>query len=306
MKLGFILPQIGPAASAEAIVSLAKHAEEIGYDSLWVTDRLLYPAQPQNPYPGTPDGSLPEVYKTVFDPILALTFAAAHTSRVTLGTSVLVMSYRNPLLLAKSLATLDVLSGGRLQVCLGQGWSKDEHDAVGVSMRERSQRGDEVVQTLKALWGDDPVEFHGQFYQIPRSFVGPKPVQKPHPPLYLAAYTPGAMKRISTLADGWNPTGIPVAGMAQMMEGIRQGARQAGRDSNTLKMVVRANVILTDGPLGDDRFIFTGSREQIKADIQGTRKIGADELFFDPSFSAAGIALESFRGSLELMKQLSE
>jgi probable F420-dependent oxidoreductase len=200
MKLGFILPQIGPAASAEAIVSLAKRAEEIGYDSLWVTDRLLYPVQPQNPYPGTPDGALPEVYKNVFDPILALTFAAAHTSRVTLGTSVLVMSYRNPLLLAKSLATLDSLSGGRLQVGMGQGWSKDEHDAVGVSMRERSQRGDEVVQALKAVWGDDPVEFHGQFYQIPRSFVGPKPVQKPHPPIYLAAYTPGAMKRIRSYA----------------------------------------------------------------------------------------------------------
>jgi probable F420-dependent oxidoreductase len=306
MKLEFFLPQIGPAARAETIVSLAKRAEEIGYDSLWVTDRLLYPVQPQTPYSGTPDGSLPEVYKTVFDPILALTFAAAHTSRVTLGTSVLVMSYRNPLLLSKSLATLDVLSGGRLQVCMGQGWSKDEHDAVGVSMRERSQRGDEVVQALKAVWGDDPVEFHGQFYQIPRSFIGPKPVQKPRPPIYLAAYTPGAMRRISTLADGWNPVGIPVAGMAQMMESIRQGARQAGRNPNALKMVVRANVMLTDGPLGDDRFIFTGSREQIKSDIQRTREIGADELFFDPAFSAAGMSLESFRGSLELMKQLAE
>ena len=153
MKLGFFLPQIGPAASAEALVSLAKRAEEIGYDSLWVTDRLLYPVQPQSPYVGTPDGSLPEVYKNVFDPILALTFAAAHTSRVTLGTSILVMSYRNPLLLAKSLATLDVLSGGRLQVCMGQGWSKDEHDAVGVSMRERSQRGDEVVQAPQSGLG---------------------------------------------------------------------------------------------------------------------------------------------------------
>jgi hypothetical protein len=94
--------------------------------------------------------------------------------------------------------------------------------------------------------------------------------------------------------------------MAQMMEGIRQGARQAGRDPTTLKMVVRANVMLTDGPLGDDRFIFTGSRDQIKSDIQGTREIGADELFFDPTFSPVGMSLESFRGSLELMKQLGE
>ncbi len=119
MRLGFNLPQLGPAASPEAIIQVAKRAEELGYDSLWVTERLLYPMQPQSPYPVTPDGSLPEVYKTVFDPLQILTFAAAHTSRIALGTSVLVMGYRNPVPLAKSLATIDVLSGGRLRVGMG-------------------------------------------------------------------------------------------------------------------------------------------------------------------------------------------
>jgi probable F420-dependent oxidoreductase len=248
---------------------------------------------------------LPEAYKNVFDPIVALTFAAAHTSRVTLGTSILVMSYRNPLLLAKSLASLDALSGGRLQVGLGQGWSKDEHDAVGVSLKDRAQRGDEVIQVLKAVWGEDPVEFQGQFFQVPRSFVGPKPAQRPRPPIYLAAYTPGAMKRIATLADGWNPAGIPAPAMGQMMQGIRDMARQAGRDPAALKMVVRANVHVTDAPLGDDRWIFTGSREQIKSDIQAVQNIGADELFFDPTFSPAGASLASFQESLEDLKQLA-
>lgn len=306
MKLGFILPQIGPAATPEAIVQVAKRAEDLGYDGLWVTDRLLYPVQPQTPYPATPDGSLPEAYKTVFDPILALTFAAAYTSRIGLGTSVLVMSYRNPLLLAKSLASLDVLSGGRLRVGMGQGWSKDEHDATSTFLKDRAARGDEVIQVLKAVWGDDPVEFQGRFFQIPRSYVGPKPVQKPHPPIYLAAYTPGAMQRVATLADGWNPAGIPAQGMAQMMQGIRGMAQQAGRNPADLKMLVRANLHVTQQSLGEQRFIFSGSQEQIKLDIQGTQNIGADELFFDPSFSPDGTSLEGFLKTMERMKQLVE
>ena len=306
MKLGFFLPQIGPAASSEAIVQVCKRAEDLGYDSLWVTDRLLYPVQPQTPYPGNPDGSLDEAYKTVLDPLHALTFAAAHTSRVTLGTSVLVMSYRNPVLLAKSLATIDVLSGGRLQLGLGQGWSQDEFDAVGVSMKDRAGRGDEVLQVLKAMWAEDPVEFKGKFFQVPKSIVQPKPVQKPHPPLYLAAYTPGAMKRVAAFADGWMPGGIPIDGMAQMMEGIRGMAQEAGRDSSALKMVVRANVHVTPQPQGDQRAVFSGSADEIKSDIQATRNIGAHELIFDPSFSSDGTTVEGFLKSMEQMKQLAE
>jgi probable F420-dependent oxidoreductase len=306
MKLGFFLPQIGPAAGPQAIVQVARRAEELGYDSLWVTDRLLYPVQPQSPYPATPDGALPEVYKTVYDPIVTLTLAAAHTSRIAVGTSILVMSYRNPLLLAKSLATLDAISGGRLQVGLGQGWSKDEHDAVGVSMKDRSQRGDEVVQVLKAVWGDDPVEFRGKFYQIPASHIGPKPVQRPHPPLYLAAYTPGAMKRVATHADGWHPVGVPLEGMAQMMESIRDMAREAGRDPAELKLVVRGNLMVTNAPLGDDRWMFTGSRDQIQSDIQAVRRLNADELILDTSFSSDGTSAAGFEKSLEEMKRLAD
>ena len=120
MKLGFGLPHSGPSGP-EAITLVAKRAEELGYESLWVLDRFLYPEQPQSAYPGSADGSLPENMKTMLDPLHTLTFAAAHTSRIALGTSVLVMGYRNPVLLAQSLTTIDVLSGGRLRVGLGQG-----------------------------------------------------------------------------------------------------------------------------------------------------------------------------------------
>ncbi|KKM03644.1 hypothetical protein LCGC14_1772320, partial [marine sediment metagenome] len=129
MRLGFNLPQIGPAAGPEAIVRVAQRAEELGYDSVWVTERLLYPIEPQTPYMATPDGSLPEAYKTVLDPLEALTFVAGQTSRVALGTSILDMPYYNPVMLARRLTTLDVLSGGRLRLGLGLGWSQDEFDA---------------------------------------------------------------------------------------------------------------------------------------------------------------------------------
>ena len=100
------------------------------------------------------------------------------------------MGYRNPVPLAKSLATIDVLSGGRLRVGMGQGWSKDEYDATGASLKDRAARGDEVIQVLKAIWTTDPVEFQGKFFQVPRSIIQPKPVRKPHPPIYLYTWPP--------------------------------------------------------------------------------------------------------------------
>src|SRR5262249_24210585 len=183
MKYGLSLPQIGTLASANAIRSVAQHAEEIGYDSLWVLERTLRPVQPLIPYPATPDGQLPEEYKIVFDPIECLTYAAAVTSRIRLGTSVIVLSKHYPLSLARRLATLDQLSGGRLIGGLGVGWSKDEMDAAGVQFEPRGRRADEFVGAKKAIWSEDRVDFKGQFFHTPKSYTGPKPIKKPPPPI---------------------------------------------------------------------------------------------------------------------------
>ena len=305
MRLGFNLPQVGPAASPEALVRVAQRAEELGYDSVWVTERLLWPIEPQTPYPASPDGSLPDLFKTVLDPLEALTFVAGQTSRIGLGTSVLDMPYYNPVMLARRLTTLDVLSGGRLRVGLGLGWSKDEYDAAGASMKQRGRRADEFISVLKAIWTTDPVEFQGEFYQLPKSVILPKPVQKPHPPIYLAAYSAGALKRAATMANGWNPAGVPVDGMKQMMEGIKGMAQEAGRDPSDVALVVRANLLVTDEALGEDRWIFTGSTDQIKADIAATRELGAAELFFDPTFSPDGVSVEGFLSRMEQIRELA-
>ena len=299
MRVGFGLPNIGPLGSPESVRKVAKRAEDLRYSSLWTIERLLWPVKPQTPYPVTPDGTLPESYKYSLDPLDTLTFAAAETKTVALGTSVLDIPYYNPVMLARRLSTIDVLSNGRLRVGFGLGWSQDEMDAAGANMKERGARADEFLQVLKAIWTTNPVEFHGKFFQLPKSYIYPKPVQKPHPPIYMAAFAPAALKRVATVADGWNPVAVPLGGMEQMFGAIQQMAKEAGRDPSSLQMVVRANVEISEKPLGKERAIFSGTLDQIKEDVAACKRIGAHELIFDVTFYA-----RSLEHWLDLMDQL--
>jgi probable F420-dependent oxidoreductase len=284
MRFGFALPQVGSAVGPEALVTVAKRAEDLGFDSLWVLDRILWPVNPRAPYP-IGDGSLPVKYKSVLDPLETLTFAAAHTRRVALGTSVLNLPWYTPVLLARQLTTLDILSGGRLKVGFGIGWSPDEYEAAGTLWQERGMRADELIQALKKIWTTDPVEFQGKYYRIPKSVIGPKPVQKPHPPIYMAAYTPSAMKRVAAEANGWFPVGIPLSGVGPMFEGIKGLAKEAGRDPSVLELIVRANVEIHNSPIQKDRGDFSGTLEQIAEDVATTQRLGAAEIVLDAQFS---------------------
>ncbi len=301
MKIGFGLPNIGPLGSPENIAQVAERAEALAYDSLWTIERLLWPVKPQTPYPVTPDGLLPEGYKHSLDPLDTLTFAAARTNKVALGTSVLDIPYYNPVMLARRLTTIDILSRGRLRVGLGLGWSKDEMDAAGADMKQRGAMADEFLQVLKAIWTTNPVKFEGKFFRVPESYINCKPVQKPHPPIYLAAFAPAALKRLATMADGWNPVAVPIAGMQQMLGAIQQMAKEAGRDPATLVMIVRANLHITEKPLGSDRAIFAGTLDQIREDAQACAKIGAHELIYDVTFEKQA---QSIAGWLALMERL--
>ena len=305
MRLGFFLPQIGPWAGPDGLAQIASRAEEIGFDSVWATERLLFPLEPSAPYP-VADGVIPAVYKTSLEPLDSLTFVAGQTSRIGLGVSVLNLPWYNPALLARRLTTIDVLSRGRLRVGFGIGWSPEEYKAVGSAWNVRGKRFAEALQALKTIWTTDPVEFHGEFFDIPRSVIGPKPVQKPHPPIYLAAYTPPALERVARDSNGWNPVGIPPAAVAQMFEGIKETARQAGRDPSELELVMRGNVEVTESPLGDDRGPFCGTREQIASDIAASREIGSTQLILDPTFDPAVRWLDDFVGRMELFADLAK
>jgi probable F420-dependent oxidoreductase len=300
MRFGFALPQVGSAVGPESLVTVAKRAEDLGFDSLWVLDRILWPVNPQVPYP-IGDGSLPVKYKNVLDPLDTLTFAAAHTRRIAVGTSVLNLPWYNPVLLARRLTTVDILSAGRLKVGFGVGWSPDEYEAAGASWQERGKRADELIQALKKIWTTDPVEFHGKYYRIPKSVIGPKPVQKPYPPVYMAAYTPAAMKRVAAEANGWFPVGIPLSGVGPMFEGIKNMAKEAGRDPSALELIVRANVEIHNSPIQKNRVDFTGTLDQIAEDVKTTQKLLATEIVFDAQFSPG---VETANDLVSRMEQL--
>src|SRR5215475_12391860 len=304
MRIGFGLPNIGRLGGAENLLKVAERAESLAYDSLWTIERLLWPVKPQVPYPVTADGSLPEGYKYCLDPLDALTFVAARTKKIALGPSVLDIPYYNPVTLARRLATIDVLSNGRLRVGLGLGWSKDEMDATGADMKQRGAMADEFLQVLKAIWTTNPATYQGKFYRLPESYISQKPVQKPHPPIYMAAFAPPALKRLATMADGWNPVAIPIAGMEQMFGSVKQMAKEAGRDPSKQAMVVRANLHITDKPLGADRGIFAGTLEQIREDAQACAKIGAHELIYDVTFEKQAQTIEGWLKLMETLRKL--
>lgn len=304
MKIGFGLPNIGPLGNAENVAQVADRAEALAYDSLWTIERLLWPVKPQTPYPVTPDGHLPEGYKWSLDPLDTLTYVAARTKKVGLGTSVLDIPYYNPVTLARRLTTIDILSRGRLRVGLGLGWSQDEMDATNANMKTRGAAADEFLQVLNAIWTTNPAKFEGKSFRLPESYINQKPVQKPHPPIYLAAFAPAALKRLATYADGWNPVAIPIAGMEQMFASIKQMAKDAGRDPSKLAMVVRANLHITDKPLGADRFIFTGTLDQIREDAQACARIGAHELIYDVTFHPEARTIQGWLGMMERLRRL--
>lgn len=301
MRLGIHLPHMGPEAGPEAISRVATAAEAAGYETLWTSERILFPVNPRSPYGGSRDGKLPDVCRRVIDPLDALTFAAASTKKIDLGTSVLVMPFYNPVTLGRRLTSIDVLSRGRLRVGLGQGWSVDEFEAAGIDPKTRARRADELLQVLHAMWRDNPAEFKGKYHTLPKSYFDLRPVQQPHPPIYFAAFSPAAMKRLALYGDGWLPIMIPPAGMKQMWDGIIQMARQAGRDTSKMEFVVRANIVVTDAPLGDSRRIFSGSKDEIRADIAACRDIGAAEVAFDPAFKN----VDEFPGLIEMLRELA-
>ena len=279
MRLGVSLAQVGRLADPASVRSAAVAAEQVGYSSIWVHDRLLAPVEPRTPSGDVPGAGLPPGCADGLDPVAVLTYAAAVTSRVRLGTSVLVAPWYRPAMLARSLASLDVLSEGRLTVGLGLGWSLDEYEAVGVPQRELGRRLEEALDVLGAVWRPDPVAYEGRTVRIASASMGPKPVQVPGPPVLLAAYTREGLDRVARRADGWNPAGLPVTMLAPMWATVRDLAAGHGRDPDALELVVRANVALTDRPVdGADRPSYHGTVDQVAADLESTRQAGAHEV----------------------------
>ncbi|MGQ0838710.1 TIGR03619 family F420-dependent LLM class oxidoreductase [Actinokineospora sp.] len=273
MQIGFAVPVSGSWATPDNLTRVATRAEELGYHSLWTFQRLLAP----------PDGQWGEVYRSVLDPVAATAFLAARTSRIRLGIAVLNVPFFAPPLLAKQLATLDLLSAGRLDAGLGIGWSDLEFTAVGADLSDRGKRADEYLPLLRRLWTEDVVEHDGEFYRVPAARQDPKPVQPGGPPILLGGGAKPALRRAGTLCDGWvSSSRADLATIGESVEIVRAAAQAAGRDADALRMVCRGSVLVR--PAGGERRPLTGTVDQIRGDFADLAEQGITELFVDLNF----------------------
>jgi probable F420-dependent oxidoreductase len=312
LKVGLVLPHAGQQATRENVIQMAKNAESEGFDSLWVFERLLWPINPQTPYVATPDGSLPIEYQIMLDPLETLTYVAANTNKIALGTSVIDMLFHNPVILARRFATLDILSEGRSIAGFGIGWSKDEYQASNIPFQNRGKRADEFVQVLKRIWTNDVVEFKGKYYSIPASKIGPKPIQKPHPPVYLGGFSPNTFSRIINYdTNGWLAVvGGPLEYLDNTIKTIKDIANKANKDPNKFKVILLAhlNVALDSKSQStttneDQRFPFTGTIDQIGNDIKRIKQMDIDHIIFGYVFVPIGRDVNKM---LDLTKQLAK
>jgi probable F420-dependent oxidoreductase len=248
VQFGFSLPSRGPLAKPAVLLRLARKAEALGYSCIMVSDHVVLPTRTSAPYPYNPSGELPGgSQQDYLEPLALLGWLFGGTRRIRIGTSVLVVPYRNPVVTAKQLATLDALSGGRLIVGAGIGWWPEEFHALAAPpFADRGPVTDEYLRLMKELWTRDEPRFSGKYYQLADVTLLPKPVQKPHPPIWIGGHTAGALRRAGELGDGWHPIGLrPPAGLgpdeyARKAEEVRDHARRAGRPPEAVLMTFRA------------------------------------------------------------------
>lgn len=277
MKIGFGAPVAGAWAGPQELVHIAGLAEELGYQEVWTFQRLLTAS----------DGSAAPVYQSVLDPLVALSYTAARTSRLRLGVALINAPFVSPVYLAKQAATLDLVSGGRLDLGLGIGWSPLELEAFEVSTARRGVRIAEYIKVLRACWSAGPTRFEGEFYRVPNSSMEPKPAQPGGPPILFGGTAPTALARAGRLADGWlSSSGTDPAELGEQIQAVRDAAERAGRDPDVLRIIVRGVVRYDAGGKGvtgayGKRRRLSGSAEQIREDAQWLSGQGVTELFYD-------------------------
>lgn len=275
MQIGFAAPVAGSWATAANMVEVATRAEQLGYATLWTFQRLLSPVDENGEFVLAPQ------YRSVHDPLATLAFLAGRTTAIRLGVAVLNLPFYAPIVLAKQLTTIDILSDGRLDVGLGTGWSPDEFEAAGVPMAGRGKRADDYLATLEAIWAPGVVDHTGSRYRVPRSRVLPAPVQQPHPPVLLGGMSEAALRRAGRAANGWiSSSQADLTRIDESIEIVRSAARAAGRDADALRFVCRGVVKVREGERGP----LTGSLAEIRQDLDDLAGKGVTEVFVDLNF----------------------
>jgi probable F420-dependent oxidoreductase len=225
-----------PADYGINIVELAKALEERGFESLFVPEHTHIPVSRKSPFPS--GGELPKRYAHTHDPFVALSFAAAATRKLLLGTGICLIPERDPIVTAKCVASLDQLSGGRFIFGIGGGWNVEEMENHGARYNTRFKLMRERILAMKALWTEDEADYHGEMVNFDKVWSWPKPLQKPHPPIYLGGHGPKALDRVVRYCDGWMPISLRAGDLRKEIAELRETAKKAGRDPKSISISV--------------------------------------------------------------------
>jgi len=289
MRYGFYLPTRGQTATPAALETLVTRGEGLGFSSVVIADHIVFPVTIRSKYPYTVSGAFPGQGDQL-EQLALMAFIAGKTRTLRLISSVMILPHRNPVVTAKMLATIDVLSGGRVTVGVGVGWMREEFEALGApDFDRRGAASDEYIRIFKALWTQDPASFQGEFYRFDAIRCLPHPVQKPHPPIWIGGHSKAALRRVARLGDGWHPVGANPAAplrpqeMRARLDELRRLTEAEGRDPSRLTISYKAPIYDAgqgvDG--GTERRPFSGSPQAIADDIGAFAALGVSELIFD-------------------------
>ena len=284
MRFGFALPT---AMDGDALCRFAQAAESLGFESIWAPDHIVLPTATTTQYPYSADGSFPRPgHEPFLETMTVLSYVAACTERIRIGSTVIIVPYRNPVVQAKMFASLDVLSGGRAVCGVGVGWLEKEFETLGVPYSERGLRTDEYLAIFKCLWTEKDPEFHGRYYSFDGIQFYPKPIQKPHIPIWVGGHTRRAVRRAVTYGDAWHLTKQTPEYVAGLLPYLREQAAAAGRDPGEIAISLKRTLHFTDldiagaGRVGTGGAVI-GSTRQVVEDVHHCRELGIHQLMYD-------------------------
>jgi len=290
MRYGFYLPTRGHTATPEALETLVQRGESLGFSSVMIADHVVFPVTITSKYPYTVTGAFPG-QGDALEQLALMAFIAGKTRTLRLVSSVMIVPHRNPVVTAKMIATIDVLSHGRVTVGVGVGWLREEFQALGApDFDRRGSVSDEYIRIMKTLWTECPASFAGEFYRFEAIQCLPAPVQKPHPPIWVGGHSKAALRRVARLGDGWHPVGanpaVPLRPpeLAVLLAELRRLTEAEGRDPTRLAISYKAPVYDPAQPLDGrtgERRPFSGSSGAIEDDIDTFARLGVSEVIFD-------------------------
>ena len=266
MKLGITVPNYGKFADRESILKISTAAEKLGYDSLWVSDHIVLPTKHKG-------------FGNVFyDPLVTLSYIAGNTDKISLGTSVMVVPYRNPVVLAKQISTIDVMSGGRVILGIGSGWLREEFEALGVNYSERGKITDEYLEIFKELYTKELPEFNGRYFNFNDINFNPKPVQKPFPPVWVGGSSRPSLVRSVKYGNGWHAVGSTPGEIKTGKSTITELLKKYQRENDEFVISVRKNIQITERNIKDEREILRGNIDKIGQGLTEYKKAGVNHL----------------------------